>query len=362
MRACPANFFLANPDLIGGADLTTNVGKSDYHALQLELRRRLSQGLQFSANYAFGNQQVHSWQTFRRDVFMIRDSGDPGDITHVFKMGAALRSAVRPGPPVRRQRQRLRQSHHRRLVGQPGLARPERTSRRSGQRSRRGHDRGRCPGLLQAAVRRRRQEGVDAAAGRHRQHHPGVQRERDVCDRVRRPADLRPADTSRRPTDRTASRSTTAPTYGDCGTRSLVVTGPMFQMHDFSVAKRVTVVGRTNVEFRFEMLNVFNNANFVPTVSGSATPRLDPQQLRGHRTHRREHRARDSARYTVQLVEALRQAGRVAQPGRLLTAGSRRRRRCSSHLDSRRTGNFDDGSNQRSLPSLPVPTGDKTPF
>ena len=53
--------------------------------------------------------------------------------------------------------------------------------------------------------------------------------------------------------------------FGDCGTRSLVVTGPMFQMHDFSVAKRVTVVGRTNVEFRFEMLNVFNNANFVPT-------------------------------------------------------------------------------------------------
>ena len=44
----PANFFVANPDLIGGVDLTTNVGRSDYHALQLELRRRLSQGLQFS--------------------------------------------------------------------------------------------------------------------------------------------------------------------------------------------------------------------------------------------------------------------------------------------------------------------------
>ena len=53
-------------------------------------------------------------------------------------------------------------------------------------------------------------------------------------------------------------------TYGDCGTRSLVVTGPMFQQHDFSVAKRVKVVGRTNFEFRFEMLNAFNNANFVP--------------------------------------------------------------------------------------------------
>ena len=86
------------------------------------------------------------------------------------------------------------------------------------------------------------------------------------------PAGLRPAATSRRPTVRIASRSTTARDYGDCGTRSLVVTGPMFQMHDFSVAKRVTVVGRTNLEFRFEMLNAFNNANFVPVGGHSAPP------------------------------------------------------------------------------------------
>ena len=38
----------------------------------------------------------------------------------------------------------------------------------------------------------------------------------------------------------------------------------MFQNYDFSVAKRVPVVGRTNIEFRFEMLNAFNNANFIP--------------------------------------------------------------------------------------------------
>ena len=52
--------------------------------------------------------------------------------------------------------------------------------------------------------------------------------------------------------------------FGDCGVRSLVVTGPMFQNYDISIAKRVPIVGRTNIEFRFEMLNAFNNANFVP--------------------------------------------------------------------------------------------------
>jgi hypothetical protein len=55
--------------------------------------------------------------------------------------------------------------------------------------------------------------------------------------------------------------------YGDCGVRSLVVTGPMFQQHDISIAKRVALIGRANFEFRLEMLNAFNQHNFAP-VSG----------------------------------------------------------------------------------------------
>jgi hypothetical protein len=46
----PANFFLANPDLQGGADLTTNVG-SNYHGPARSQRR---QGLQFQTSYAYG--------------------------------------------------------------------------------------------------------------------------------------------------------------------------------------------------------------------------------------------------------------------------------------------------------------------
>ena len=61
---------------------------------------------------------------------------------------------------------------------------------------------------------------------------PGVQRQRDAADRLRRRT-CRPAVTSRRPTVRIASRSTAKqpppPDYGDCGVRSLVVTGPTFQ-------------------------------------------------------------------------------------------------------------------------------------
>ena len=64
------------------------MGRSDYNALQLELRRRLSGGLQFHSSYTFGKQKVHSWQTHRRGVFMVDDSGNPGHLDHVFKLNA----------------------------------------------------------------------------------------------------------------------------------------------------------------------------------------------------------------------------------------------------------------------------------
>jgi hypothetical protein len=48
----PANFFLANP-FVASARRMENDGFSTYHAIQLELRRRLSRGLTFQANYSF---------------------------------------------------------------------------------------------------------------------------------------------------------------------------------------------------------------------------------------------------------------------------------------------------------------------
>ena len=42
----PANFFIANPDLIGGANVTGNGGYTRYDSLQIEGRKRLSHGFQ----------------------------------------------------------------------------------------------------------------------------------------------------------------------------------------------------------------------------------------------------------------------------------------------------------------------------
>ena len=48
----PANFFLANPNA-NFARLLTNNSFSNYHSLQMEIRRRMSKGLQLQANYTF---------------------------------------------------------------------------------------------------------------------------------------------------------------------------------------------------------------------------------------------------------------------------------------------------------------------
>ena len=48
----PANFFVVNPDA-NDVNVTDSGAFSDYHALQVELRRRLSKGLAFNANYQY---------------------------------------------------------------------------------------------------------------------------------------------------------------------------------------------------------------------------------------------------------------------------------------------------------------------
>jgi hypothetical protein len=60
--------------------------------------------------------------------------------------------------------------------------------------------------------------------------------------------------------------------FGSCGTGSLVVTGPLFQSYDLSVMKQVRIAGSVNAEIRFEILNAFNNRNFIPIGLGSNGP------------------------------------------------------------------------------------------
>ena len=67
---------------------------------------------------------------------------------------------------------------------------------------------------------------------------------------------------------------------GDCGTGTLVLTGPTFKAHDIRFSKRTDVVGRVNIEFAAELLNAFNHPNFTP-VNGIGSSTVAGYQLTG---------------------------------------------------------------------------------
>jgi hypothetical protein len=81
----PVNFFRANPDLQGGANVTGNGGFTRYNSFQSQFRRRFSSGLQFDANYVFGRAWTSQRYSLRVGRKEIQQTGGGGDVTHAFK-------------------------------------------------------------------------------------------------------------------------------------------------------------------------------------------------------------------------------------------------------------------------------------
>jgi hypothetical protein len=90
----PINFFQANPYAIGGAlELVDDGSYTKYHGLQLQLRRRYTQGLSVNVNYTLSKTQADIWadnatqtvnyRTLRDRTFDSQVS--PFDVRHVLQ-------------------------------------------------------------------------------------------------------------------------------------------------------------------------------------------------------------------------------------------------------------------------------------
>jgi hypothetical protein len=93
----PANFFYVNPTVRGGgAFILDNSGYSQYDSLQIELRRRLSHGLQVQSSYTFAKAIASTYasssvvfQNFRTLRNKELDKVlSPFDVRHAFKLSA----------------------------------------------------------------------------------------------------------------------------------------------------------------------------------------------------------------------------------------------------------------------------------
>ncbi len=263
----PANFFQANPDLIGGANIVGNGGATYYNSLQLEFNKRLSQGLQFQSNYVYGRQDGTSRYSLRYPRERTRDTGTVGGVAHSFRanwvyelpFGQGRRFGSNAGTWM----------NH--LIGGwslDGIARLQ-----SGTMLDFGNVRviGMSEKELQDSFKLRFDD-----AGKVVYMLP-----QDIIDNTVRAFNVTPTGYSDQgvpegrymapangPDCIEVAQSNTITGIGDCGVRSLVITGPRLVRFDLSTSKRITIQGNTTVEFRAEMLNAFNTPWFE-AVRGS---------------------------------------------------------------------------------------------
>ncbi len=257
----PANFFIPNPR-VNNVDVTDSGAFSDYHALQIDLRRRLSKGLSASVNYQYAHERGSAFDGFSYGRVMVNGA----NVRHAIKgqwdwtipVGRGQRFGANMHPVldailggwsmngVGRIQARVMNFGNVRLVG---MSVDELTD-------------------MYKFYRR-----TNASTGRTEIW----MLPEDVILNTRR------AFSVSNTTADGYSASLGAPTgryiapangngciqmrAGDCAPRSVLVRAPWFTRFDIGVTKRFNLKGTMNIEVRGDVLNLFDNINFNPVAN-----------------------------------------------------------------------------------------------
>jgi hypothetical protein len=272
----PRNLFRLNPD-VAEAIIEGNTGYTKYDGLQMEVTKRLSHGFLMQGSYVFGNSYESSRYSLKAPRKQTLQSGTIAGVTHALKANWVYEL------PFGRDRKFLSQTPGwvERLVGGweiDGLFRIQ-----SGRLLDFGNVRlvGMTADELRKSIKIREfaPTGVNANSPVDIYMLP-----QDIVENTVRAFSVSAtsptgygslgAPTGRylAPANGPDCIETIAAGYGDCGVRTLVVTGPMYQRWDISAAKRTRLWGRTNFEFRADLINAFNHPNFTPVISTSTNP------------------------------------------------------------------------------------------
>ncbi|HVL66236.1 MAG TPA: carboxypeptidase regulatory-like domain-containing protein [Vicinamibacterales bacterium] len=265
----PRNFWVVNPDLLGGANVEGNGGYTKYNSMQVDFRKRLSGGLQMDANYTWGYGYESNRFSFRYPREKRADVGTPGNIVHAFKTNWVYEL------PFGRGRRWVNNTNAllERIVGGWEFDGTGRIA--SGRLVNLGNVR--LVGMTESDVRKMFKLRFDDA-GKVIYMLP-----QDVIDNTIKAFSVSATTASgygpQGPPEGRYFAPANGPdcieiagSRGDCGTGDLVVSGQPRVRFDLSAVKRVDLRGRMNAEFRAEMLNAFNTPYFTPVAGIGSNP------------------------------------------------------------------------------------------
>ena len=270
----PVNLFVLNPD-ITNANFESNTGYNKYDSLQIDVTKRMSHGLLMQGGYVYGDAYVSNRYSLKAGRKQSIQTGDPGSITHALKFNWVYELPFGNG------RRFLGSSNGLvdRLVGGwefDGIARIQ-----SGRMVDAGN------------VRLVGMSGDDLkkAYGKLYEYAPTGINPTAPVNIYMLPQDILENTVkafSTSATSTTGYGSLGAPTgrymapaggpdcieslpggYGECGIRTLALTGPTYSRWDISAVKRTRIAGRSTFEFRADLINAFNHTNFTPVISTS---------------------------------------------------------------------------------------------
>jgi len=257
----PGNFFIPNPRM-GTVDVTDSGAFSDYQALQIEVRRRLSRGLSASANYQYAVERGSAFDGFSFGRTMIE--------------GDAVRHAIKTqwdwSLPVGRG-QRFGSDMHPLLDAIFG----------GWSMNGVGRIQARALDLGNVRLVGMTLDELQDIYKYYRFTNPTTGREEvwmlpeDVILNTRRAFSVSNTTTDGysaslgAPTGRYIAPANSATCIqtraGDCAPRTNMLRAPWFTRFDVGMTKRFNLKGSMNIEIRGDVLNLFDNINFNPVAN-----------------------------------------------------------------------------------------------
>lgn len=260
----PANFFVPNPH-VDDVNVTDSGAFSDYHALQIEMRRRLSRGLSANVNYQYALEGGSAFDGFTFGRTMVTNTADT--VRHAIKTQWDWTVPVGRG-------QRFGRDMHPILDGVLGGWSFNGVGRIQARLVNLGNVR--LVGMTHKDLQKmyKFDVRVDPTTNRRTVY----MLPDDVIQNTRAAFNISNTTATGYstslgvPQGRYIAPANTADCIqvraGDCAPRETILRTPWFTRFDIGIQKKFPIKGRTNFEIRLDMLNVLDNINFNPTVFG----------------------------------------------------------------------------------------------